>query len=336
MTVDARRCQRPVRVCEAALTLLMALVLSFLSACAGVRAPSPTPTPVSITISGSSAMVPLVTALAEAFQEQHAAATVVIQPGNSYQGLRQLVSGAVDLGAVSVALSDGVWAAPIALNGIALVVHPDTPLDNLTLAQVHSVFGGQTWRWSDLGIDWTEDEILVVSREHGSGTRMGFEALVMAYAAGVDCQPVLAIEPEANADYAVQVQACGGSPTTPMAVVMPGSVAVVEYVAAHHGAMGYVSQDYVSSQVKAVRVEGLSPAPADVREGGYHLVQPFYLVAAQEPKGAARQFVDFCLSPEGQAIVARRHVPVREVVPGKEEQIGRGDNPHDITGFRPF
>lgn len=281
-------------------------------------------------------MAPLVTALAEAFQEQHAAVTVVIQPGNSYQGLRQVLSGAADLGAVSAAPSESVWAAPVALNGIAVVVHPDAPLDNLTLAQVHNVFGGQTWRWADLGVDWTEDEILVVSREQGSGTRIGFEALVMAYAAGVDCQPVLEIDPKANADHAVQVQACGGSPITPMAVVMPGSAAVVEYVAAHPSAMGYVSQDYVSNQVKAVRVEGLSPVLADVQQDGYHLVQPFYLVAAQEPKGAARQFVDFCLGPEGQAIVARRHVPVREVVPGETERIGHGDTLYDITRLRLF
>jgi phosphate transport system substrate-binding protein len=310
MNAGAGRCLRLACFRTAARCFLVAL---FLSACAGARAPSPTPAPVSITISGSSAMVPLVTALAEAFEAQHAAVTVVIQPGNSYQGLRQVVSGAADLGAVSVVPSEGLWAAPVALNGIALVVHPNTSLNDLTLAQVRSVFGGQTWRWAELGIDRTEDEILVVSREQGSGTRMGFEALVMAHAADVDCQPALAIDPEANADHAVQIQACEGTPTTPMAVVMPGSAAVVEYVAAHPGAIGYVSQDYVSHQVKAVRLEGLSPAPADVQEGGYPLVQPFYLAAAQEPRDAARQFVDFCLSPEGQAIVAKRHVPVREV-----------------------
>jgi phosphate transport system substrate-binding protein len=91
---------------------------------------------------------------------------------------------------------------------------------------------------------------------------------------------------------------------------MVGSEAVVDYVAAHPGAIGYVSQGEVSTQVAAIQVEGIDPTPSGI-EGGYPLLQPFFLVARQEPVGAARAFVDFALSPPGQALVGRRYVPVR-------------------------
>ena len=224
-----------------------------------------------------------------------------------------MLDGEADLGATSVAVTENVWAAPVALDAIALVVHPDNPLENLTLAQVHDVFGGQVWRWRDLGIDLPEDEITVVSREGGSGTRMAFEVLVMAHGQGLlDCQPVLAVDRGSEGSSAVRVEGCEGTPVTPTAIVAPSSASVVDYVRAHPSAIGYVSRGYAGSGVRVVPVEGLSPAPENIHDGGYHLAEPFYLVARKEPTGAARQFVDFCLSPEGQRIVATGYVPVRE------------------------
>ena len=283
------------------------LVLLF-TACTAT--PVPTTQPVSIVVSGSQAMMPLLSALIDAFQAQHVSVTMILEPGNAYQGVQQVLDRTADLGALSVVPPDEVWSAPIALNAIGIIVHPDNPLQNMTLAQVHDVFDGRVWHWQDLGLALA-DEIAVVSREEGSGTRMLFEALVMAYAADRICEPTLSIDPDANADNAVRTSGCGGG-ITPTAVVMPGSGAVLEYVAASRGAIGYVSQSHISEGVKAVRVEELLPAAENIRDGGYHLVQPFFLIAAQEPTGAARQFLDFCLSPVGQEIVAEQHVPVRK------------------------
>jgi phosphate transport system substrate-binding protein len=275
--------------------------------------PSPPPQPISLTVAGSSAMLPLLGQLAEAFQAQHPEATVILLPGNSYQGVAQVLSYSAELGASSVPLSDGVWTAPVAMAGIALIVHPANPVEDLTLAQVQDILSGAVWRWLDLGIEAPENEIVVVSREWGSGTRAAFESQAMAggTGAGEDCQPQLAIDRDANAGRRVRVESCARVPVTPMAVIMPGSAAVVAYVAQHRGAIGYVSWGHISAEVKAVRVEGHLPAAEDVAGGAYPLVQPFFLVALQEPTGAARQFVDFCLGPAGQAIVGAAYVPVR-------------------------
>ena len=290
--------------------LLVLIVPLLLAACA-----KPTATPVTpqapIKVSASTAAVPLLTRLARAFEARNPWATVVIEGGNSYHALRQVQAGAADLGACAVAVEDEVWAAPIALDAVAIIVHRDNPLESLTLAQVRDIFGGRVWRWEDLGIDWVADEIVVVSREEGSGTRMAFEATAMTVPGSETCQPRLAVDPQAPPDRAVHVKACQADPVTPTAAIMVGSEAVVAYVQEHRGAIGYVSQAHVSSEVKAVSIEGLRPSPADIQSGGYRLVEPFFLVAPHEPGGPPRAFVDFCLSADGQALVAKGYVPVR-------------------------
>ena len=92
-------------------------------------------------------MMPLLGELVAAFQAQHPTTTVILEAGNSYQGLEQVLDGNADLAALSVAVADEVWSAPIALGTIALVVHPDSTLTNLTLVQVHDLFAGRVWRW---------------------------------------------------------------------------------------------------------------------------------------------------------------------------------------------
>jgi phosphate transport system substrate-binding protein len=278
-----------------------------------MRTSTPTPAPASIAIASATATEPLLTALVESFQRQYPTLTIVLRRGNAYQGLQQVLDGEAELGAVPVPVPGDMWSAPIALDGVALVVHPSNSVENLTLAQVHDIFGGQTWHWSDLGIDVGEDEITVVSREWGSGTRLTFETLVMAhdYASSGDCQPRLDVDHGRDEEATVRVAPCEGTPVTPTAVVAPSSVGVINYVKDHPGAIGYVSWGHVGPEVKMVHVEELSPTTENIQSRGYHLVQPFFFVAPEEPTGAARLFIDFCLSPEGQEVVAGRYVPVR-------------------------
>jgi phosphate transport system substrate-binding protein len=289
---------------------LLVLIASLTVACARPTATPATPQ-ASIKISASTASLPLLTRLARAFEARNPWAPVVIEGTNSYQALRQVWSGAADLGASAIAVADDVWTAPIALDAIAIIVHRDNPLENLTLAQVRDIFGGRAWRWEDVGSGWEEEEIVVVSREGGSGTRMAFEAAAMTVPGSTACAPRLTVNTAAPLDLSIEVKACPADPVTPTAVIMVGSDAVMAYVEEHRGAIGYVSQAHTSSLVKAVAIEGLQPRPADIEAGGYLLVEPFFLVAPEEPDGAPRAFVDFCLSAEGQAIVGKGYVPVR-------------------------
>jgi phosphate transport system substrate-binding protein len=173
-----------------------------------------------------------------------------------------------------------LWWTAIAQDGIALVVHPQNTVGGLTLPQARDIFFGRILDWEEMG--GTPGEIAVVSREDGSGTREAFEEMVMEE-----------------------------KRVTLTAIVMPSSEAVVEYVARHPTAIGYVSMSYLSPQVKALPIEGVSPTPEDAQSGAYPLTRPLYLLTGQEPTGEAKAFIGFILSPAGQAIVEQRYGRLR-------------------------
>jgi len=240
------------------------------------------------------------TDLATAYAQSHPHVRLEIEGGGSRLGLERLQMGEIDLAACSwLPLSaesaedetpQPYAATPIAWDGVAIVVHPGNPVDELTLLQLRSIYAGWTLDWQDVGSK--AGDILVVSREDGSGTRAALEQQLM-----------------------------GEQPVTLTAIVMPSSTAVIEYVTRHSTAIGYVSMGYLTPsgqedketkrQGEVLRIEGAYPTPDTVQGGIYHLTRPLYLVAPSEPDGETLAFVDFVLSPAGQAIVGQQYGRVR-------------------------
>ncbi len=234
--------------------------------------------PVHLKVAGSTSMQPLVEELAQAYAECHQQVTITVDGRGSLAGIELVRQGEVDIGMTSGKEPDDtlLWSTPIALDGIAIVVHPQNRVEGLTMLQLKDVFFGRIWDWRD--VRGQAGEIVVVSREDGSGTRAVFEELVMQ-----------------------------GKRVTPTAVVMPNSRAVVEYVAEHPQAIGYVSMGQLTQEVKVLEIEEAAPTPDSVRQGEYHLLCPLFLITRQEPTGAIKGFVDFVLSPTGQSIVGRKY-----------------------------
>jgi len=247
------------------------------------RSPVELPEPVHLKVAGSTSMQLLVEDLAQAYTERHKHVTIAVDGRGSLLGIEWVRQGQVDIGMTSWKEPEdsSLWSTPIALDGIAIVVHPQNQVEGLTLLQLRDVFFGRVWDWRDVG--GQEGEIVTVSREDGSGTRAVFEDLVMK-----------------------------GKRVTPTAVVMPSSQAVVEYVAEHPEAIGYVSMGHLSQKVKALKIEEMVPTPKSVRRGEYHLFRPLFLVTRQEPTGEVKGFIDFVLSPTGQSIVGRKYGRVQE------------------------
>jgi phosphate transport system substrate-binding protein len=196
-------------------------------------------------------------------------------------GLDALRAGEVDLALASWLppdLEPGWRTMAIARDGISIIVHPDNPIDGLGLLQLQDLFSGHLYEWRAVGGVPSGGPVQTVSREEGSGTRSAFEALVLQ-------------------DRAV----------TPLAVVAPSSQAMVEYVAAHPEAIGYVSMGHLAPDVKVLKIEGGLPIAQTVGEGSYALTRELWLVAAEPPAGAVEDFLDFVLGPAGQQIVGRRY-----------------------------
>lgn len=286
-----------------ALWLWLVVALLGLAAC---QPPDVAPRRTTIVrIAGASAMQPMLYELTAAFTRQHPAVLFEVAGGGSTTGEERVLAGQIDL-AASTLLSPTVPTTarrtPIGLDGLAIIVHESNPVEALTLVQLQALYGGRIFTWAEVG--GPAGDVLLISREDGSGSRQLFEARVM-----------------------------GEEQVALTAVVMPTSGDVVDYVAKHPNAIGYVSRAYVlpiideaSSPatggatsdaprrplgVKVVALDGQLPTTQAIQTQRYPLVQPLYLVSRTRPTGWLQQLIDFTLSPAGQAIVARYHGRVR-------------------------
>jgi len=263
---------------------LLAVLGCFLGGCFPEIEPHP---PVHLRLAGSTSMQPLMEALTEAYGSRYEYVTFALESRNSQAGLEALRGGAIDIALVSREMRpeemDGLLVTPIARDGIAILVNEENPVGALTLERLRSIFAGEILSWEEVGgqegvhpDDSPPEDIQVVSREEGSGTREAFEALVME-----------------------------GKRVTSTAVVMPTDGAMGEYISQMPRAIGYASMADLPSGVKALRIGGVEPSPIAVSSGEYPLVRPFLLVTEKRLNQEVQAFIDFCLSPAGQAIVEK-------------------------------
>lgn len=251
--------------------------LLLLSACGE---PIATPEPVYLRIVGSTAMAPLVAELATAFHETAPTIHVEVIGLGTSSGLRSLRGGKADAAMASWLFPEAAgWRTiAIARDGVAVIVHPENSVEELGFLQLRDLFAGRVTEWAIVGGQPGLREVQPVSREEGSGTRAAFETLVM-----------------------------DGERVTPAAIVAPSSQAVIEYVAGHRAAIGYVSVGYVSPAVKALRIEGEWPTSETITQGRYPLSYELWLVTAEPPSAPIQSFLNFALSPTGQQIVGQRY-----------------------------
>lgn len=282
---DSHRWRPPLarHAARACLLSLAGLTAVLLAACGNPQGAAPTA--INLRVTGSTSLGPVLEELAQAYQARHPNVLVDVRGGGSAAGLEALRNGRADLAAVSwrpadERLPDSIQAVPIARDGIAIVVHPKNTVPGLTLLQLRALYRGETLDWSALA--GAGGETVIISREDDSGTRAAFETLAMA-----------------------------GERVTLNALVMPTSQAVVDYVASHRGAVGYISTGALTDGVRAVPVEDVAPTESAVRSGTYNLGRVLYLYTPKPAPPATRAFLDFVLSPAGRVIVARHLVPLR-------------------------
>lgn len=245
-----------------------------------------------LTIKGSDTMVHLVSAWAEEYMKLHPDVELSVTGGGSGTGIAGLINGTTDICASSRSINEkerelatGRGAAPmefkVALDGIAVIVHPENQVEALSLAQLQDIFTGKSVNWQDVG--GVNLPLLVFSRESSSGTYVFFQEHVMN-----------------RQDY------------TPRARLLPGTSALVQAVSSDKGAIGYVGLGYVKEageKVKAVRVTSqedaapVAPSEHSVKDGSYPIARPLFLYTNGEPQGTVKEFVDFTLSGPGQSIV---------------------------------
>ncbi|WP_434798163.1 phosphate ABC transporter substrate-binding protein [Terrisporobacter vanillatitrophus] len=231
-----------------------------------------------ITISGSTSVGPTMEVLAEAYQKNNDVKIEVQQVGSS-AGIKNTMEGTSNLGMSSRDLKDeeaqSIEGTQIAIDGIAVVTNKNNKIQDLTVDQVKDIFTGKITNWKEVGGE--DAQIVVISREEGSGTRDGFQEIV-----GFESEEL-----------------------TKDAQISDGSGNVKSTVEGNENAIAYISFGYVKDGIKSVKVDGVEANDDNVVAGKYPISRPFLVVNKKDAMSdEAKSFVDFIMSEDGQNIVA--------------------------------
>lgn len=240
-----------------------------------------------IIIAGSTSVQPFIEKVAEHFMEKYPGITVNVQGGGSTAGILATLNGTCNIGCSSRNLlpsERGLRVVLIALDGIAVILHRDNPIDNLSVEQVRGMFSGKILSWKDL--DGQDKDVIPVTREEGSGTRASFESMIM-----------------------------GDEEISDACLVQDSNGAVREIIATTQQGVGYISVGLVDEREKAVAIDGIKPTLANLITEKYRFSRPFLLLLREEPKGDISTFIEYVLSPEGQEILGSSGlIPATQVV----------------------
>ena len=238
-----------------------------------------------IIIDGSTTVGPIAKAFAEYYMSMHTDVNVTISESGSGNGAKSLINGVCDIADMSrfmklreykAAIEKGVTpvAHVIAIDGIAIIVHPSNPVGKLTVEQVRDIYMGKITSWKQIG--GPDVAIVMISRDTNSGTYESFEKLVM--------------KKEKIAENAEYVGSNG---------------AIRQRVQSTKAAIGYVGLGFVDRTVKTLDINGVYPDPSTVASGIYPVARPLFMFTNGYPKLGSHlfSFVTLYLTPKGQEIV---------------------------------
>ena len=233
-----------------------------------------------VSTDGSTSMEKVIGALSESYMAANKDVTVNYNPTGSGAGITAVQEGTCDIGLSSRALKDeekaaGLQETVLAYDGIAIIVHPDNPVSDLTLEQIAQLYTGEITNWKDVG--GNDAQVVLIGREAASGTRDGFESIT---GTKDKCQ------------YRQELTSTGDVITT---------------VSQNPDAIGYASLASIKDSVKALNVDGVTPSEASVKDGSYKVQRPFVLVTVEGKalSSAAQSFFDYATSADAADIIAK-------------------------------
>ena len=265
-------------------------IIVFLAACGQSQSFTPTHTEDTLTgkltFAGSTTMQPLVARLGDEFRSIHPHVTLDIAAGGSAVGIKAIHDGTTDIGMASRALTTdeatGINQYQVAIDVLALVVHPTNPIKNLTLAQLQDIFMGKTANWQDLG--GPDLGIIPVQRETSSGSRGAFDEMVLQ-------------NKTATANKLITTATAGDEAAN---------------VANNPGAIGYIGFGNMDNTIKIITINGILPTQETARDNSYPLTRPLIFMTGPLSQPLAQTFIDYALSPQGQkSVLDLGWVPVK-------------------------
>ncbi|NTW53539.1 MAG: phosphate ABC transporter substrate-binding protein [Chlorobaculum sp.] len=235
-----------------------------------------------IVIDGSTTVGPIAKSFASYFMKKYKVPVTVSESGSG-NGAKSLINGSCDIADMSRSMKPQEIAAAkarkinpvanvVALDGLAMIVHPSNPVRALTEAQIADIFSGRLNNWRQVG--GPNFPIVVIQRESNSGTQETFKELVMKGRAVVS---------------GAETQASNG--------------AVKNRVSQTRGAIGFVGLGYLDASVKKIAVNGVLPSAATVKNKTYRLSRDLYMYTNGKPAGVVGTFIDLPNTPDGKRII---------------------------------
>jgi len=274
------------------LTLLVLLLLVSCSSSEQSAADSPE---LYIENKGSDTIVNLALAWAEQYQSEHPEVSLSVTGGGSGTGIAALINGTVDIANASrqikqkeidIASEEGIEPVEhvIARDAIAVIVNPNNPVSELTLAQISDIYSGKITNWREVG---GEDRPIVrLSRETNSGTHVYFLETVLRLG-----------DKESETLFSTNT------------LLLPSSEGIIVEVRQNPNAIGYDGLGYVPDDLKVIAIAPevgdayILPSVETVNNGSYPIARDLYMYTNGEPTGAVAEYLTWILSPQAQEIV---------------------------------
>ncbi len=251
------------------LLVIASLLVCSLTGCGGTKE--------TVTTDGSTSMNKVIGALGEAFESDSGIAVTYNATGSG-AGIQAVLEGRCDIGLASRNLKEeekanGLEATILAYDGIAIIVNPTNPVNDLDVETIAKIYSGEIQNWKEVG--GNDSEIVLVGREAGSGTRDGFEDITGT---------------KDKCAYRQELTSTGDVITT---------------VASNPAAIGYASLASIKDSVKTLAGDGIAPSEETIKDGSYVVQRPFVLVTKKgaELTESAQKFFDYITSEEAHEII---------------------------------
>lgn len=232
-----------------------------------------------VSTDGSTSMEKVIGYLSESYMNENKNVKVTYNPTGSGSGIQAVSEGRCDIGLSSRDLKDDEKAnlegTVVAIDGIAIIVNPSNPVEDLSVEQIGKIYTGEITNWKDAGGD--ERPIVLIGREAASGTRDGFEAITGT---------------KDKCKYAQELTSTGD---------------VIQTVSSNPNAIGYASLASVKDSIKVLKVENIEPSKDTIQNGSYKIQRNFVLVTKKGTKlsDEAQKFFDFATSKNTDSLIEK-------------------------------
>jgi len=238
-----------------------------------------TTTEISLSMAGGTAVVPIAQETAKIFMKSHPNVKIEVIGGGSGFGINEIGEKRIDIGMAGRNIKSSekekypnLIASKIAVDGVAIVINKENPINNLTTEQLQKIYSKTITNWKEVG--GTDEPITVYTRDELSGTRDTFWKLAL-----------------------------NKNNISDRALIVASNGEMKAKVSADKNGIGYISVGYIDESVKPVALDGVNPTKENIKKGDYKVYRPLILITNGEPEPTVKEYINYILSPEGQKIV---------------------------------